>query len=152
MARIEELSLSVENAVAIHEQHDKVSERLATIKERIATVKQRVPIEADSGKFLEEVSRIAGEEKLTIKNFEPGKATPKDGYTQMEVVLSGRGSYTSVCTFFDRLSSMSRLSKLQNLSLTASGGGSEYPVTATLIIYFGLRGKDVKMPPEVKRG
>ncbi|MEX2317156.1 MAG: type 4a pilus biogenesis protein PilO [Pirellulales bacterium] len=150
--KIEELSLSVENAVAIHDQHQKVSERLAAIKQQIATVQRRVPNEADSGKFLEEVSRIAGEEKLTIKNFEPGKATEKSGYSQMEVTLSARGSYRSICTFLDRLSSLTRLSKLQNLTLTTTGNATEYPMTATLVIYFALRGKDAKIPPEVKRG
>jgi Tfp pilus assembly protein PilO len=150
--KIEELSLSVENAAAIHEQHQKISERLATVKNQIATMKQRVPSEADSGKFLEEVSRIASEEKLTIKNFEPGKAMEKNGYAELEVSLSARGTYTSICTFLDRLSNMTRLSKLQNLTLTSAGSATEYPMSATLIIYFGLRAKDAKRPPEVKRG
>jgi Tfp pilus assembly protein PilO len=150
--KIEELSLSVENAAAIREQHQKVSERLSVVKQTITTVQQRVPREADSGQFLEEVSRIASEEKLTIKDFEPGTATERNGYAQMEVTLSARGRYVSICTFFERLAKLTRLSKVQHLELTASGNAIEYPIKATLIIYFGLREKDAKGATEVKRG
>jgi Tfp pilus assembly protein PilO len=150
--KIQELTLSVQNAQAIREQYEKVSERLATAKAQIATVKQRVPQEADPGQFFDEVSRIAVEETLAIKDYE--KATPvvHEGYTQMEVTLTGRGNYAAVCTFLDRLAGMKRLSKLQNLTLTASGNATEYPMTATLIIYFGLRGTDETDAKEVKRG
>ncbi len=150
--KIDELSLSIENSAAIHEQHVKISERLAAVKAKIAKVVERVPDEAASGQFLEEVSRIASEENLTIKSFEPGKAQEKTGYTQLEVTLAGKGTYQSICTFLDRLSGIARLSKLQNLTLSSTGNSPEYPMNATLIIYFGLGGNDTKKTPEVKRG
>jgi len=150
--RIQELTLSVQNARAIREQYEKVSARLATAKAQIATVKQRVPQEAEPGQFVDEVSRIAIEESLDIKDYANATPIVHEGYTQMEVTLTGRGNYAAVCTFLDRLASMKRLSKLQNLTLTASGSATEYPLTATLIIYFGLRGTDENEAQEVKRG
>jgi hypothetical protein len=69
----------------------------------------------------------------------------------MEVTLVGRGSYVSICTFFDRLARLNRLSKLQDLEVTA-GSGSEYPIEAKLLIFFGLSGKEGQSPTEVKRG
>lgn len=150
--KIDELTLSAQNAKAIREQHQKVSERLATAKERIATVQERVPQEEDSGQFYNEVSRIAIEEKLSIKEYAPGKRTTNQGYAQVEVTFTGRGTYASICTFLDRLSNLKRLSKLQNLTLSASGNATEYPVAATLIIYFGLRDTDENGTKEVNRG
>jgi hypothetical protein len=70
----------------------------------------------------------------------------------MEVNLSARGNYASICAFIERLSKVKRLSKVQNLTLTASGNATEYPITATLIIYFGLHGTDETDAQEVKRG
>jgi Tfp pilus assembly protein PilO len=151
-ADINELTLSIQNAAAVRDQHEKVSERLAAAKEQIATVRKRVPQDADSGQFFDEVSKIAADASLSIKNYEPTKAVVKDGYAQMEVTLTGRGNYASICSFFDRLANLTRLSKLQNLTLTASGDAAEYPLTATMIIYFGLRGKEAKSTKEVKRG
>src|SRR5687767_8560898 len=83
LERIEELTLSVQNSSAVREQHHKVSERLATAKQRIATVQKRVPQEADSGQFFDEVSRIAIEEKLSIKDYAPAKPMNKNGYAQL---------------------------------------------------------------------
>jgi Tfp pilus assembly protein PilO len=137
--RINELTLSVENAARIHEQHEKVSRLLAAVKERIANVQKRVPHEPSAGDFLKEVTQIAAEENLAVRDFQPGKPQARDGYTQMEVTLIGRGSYASVCTFFDRLARLPRLSKLQNLTLNAGGNATEYPMTVTLVIYYSLR-------------
>jgi len=150
--RIEELKLSMQNAAVIHEQHQRASERLATANQRIAKVRERVPSEADAGEFLSEVSRIASQENLAIKDFQPEAPTNMDGYAQMKVTLEGHGSYASICTFLDRIANLERLAKLQDLKLSATGNATEYPVTATLIIYFGLRGKDAKISTEEKRG
>jgi Tfp pilus assembly protein PilO len=149
--RIEELTLSVQNAPAIREQYQKTSERLSTAKERIATAHKRVPKEADMGGFYNEVSRIATEERLAVREFKPGQPTVRNGYGQLEVTLTGRGNYASVCAFFDRLAKLNRLSKLENLLLTASNS-AEYPIEVKLVIFFGLRGKEAEASTEVKRG
>jgi Tfp pilus assembly protein PilO len=150
--KIQELALSVQNTQAIRKQHQIVSERLATAKESIATVRERVPQNMEAADFLDEVSRIAAEEEMSIKEYSNGKAVASTGYMQLEVNLSGRGSYASICSFIDRISKLKRLSKVQNLTLTASGSAAEYPLTATLIIYYGLHGADDTSAQEVKRG
>jgi Tfp pilus assembly protein PilO len=150
--RIQELSLALQNSEAIRDQHQRVSERLASAKQQIATVRERVPLGMDAAGFLDEVSRIAAEEHLSIKEYSNAKPATSRGYTQMEVNLSARGNYASICAFIERLSKVKRLSKVQNLTLTASGNATEYPITATLIIYFGLHGTDETDAQEVKRG
>jgi hypothetical protein len=57
-------------------------------------------------------------------------------------MLKGQGSYASICAFIDKLSKLNRLSKVRDLKLQAADGASEYPMTATLIIYFGLQAAD----------
>lgn len=151
-ASIQELSLSVQNTKAIREQHQAVSQRLATAKERIATVRERVPEGMDAAGFLDEVSRIAAEANLAIKEYSNATPAASRGYAQVEVNLTGRGSYSSICAFIDRLSKLQRLSKVQDLTLSASGSTTEYPISATLIIYFGLHGTDDTSAQEVKRG
>jgi hypothetical protein len=71
----------------------------------------------------------------------------------MQVTLKGAGSYASICTFFDRLAKLKRLSKVRNLTVSAEGDAAEYPVTATLVIYFALRSKeaDSTTPPQESR-
>jgi len=154
-ARIEELKMSIQNSLVMRAQHKKVSEKLHEVTSRIADVQARVPRDADAGEFLKQVTKIATAEQLTIKDFTPEKPEKRDGYAEMRVTLRGSGSYASICNFVDRLSKLKRLSKVKDLSLSVEGDASEYPMTATLVIYFGLRGKDAapaKSAQEVRRG
>ncbi len=150
--KIEELTLSVQNAPMIRQQHRSVGETLRDVKKRIASVQQRVPRDADAGAFLKEVTELATAEQLALKDFQPEKPTNKDGFAEMQVTLKGQGTYASVCTFLHRLSSLKRLSKVKDLTLSAGEGAAEYPMTATLVIYFGLRGRETTPSEEDRRG
>jgi Tfp pilus assembly protein PilO len=150
--RIEEVKLSVENAPLIRSQHEKISGTLSDVERRIGQVQSRVPATAEAGQFLKEVTRIAHEEKLSIRNFQPEKPADKTGYSEMEVTLEGEGNFASICRFFDRLAKLSRLSKVKGLTVNAAGGASGYPMSATLIIYFGIQGTADGGSEEVGRG
>jgi len=117
-----------------------------------AELRQRVPPTADAGKFLGEVSRLAREETLAISEIQPDKPMVKDGFTEMEVKLTAEGDYKSICSFFDRLNKLSRLSKVKNLAVSTAGTTEKLPMTATIVIYFGLRGSGNAAPEEVQRG
>ena len=149
--RIDELALSVENAPLIREQHRKVSQSLHEVEARIESVRRRVPRHADGSAFLREVAQIADAERLAIKDFQPETPTAKTGYAEMEVTLKGQGSYASICAFIDKLNKLTRLSKVRDLKLSAADGAAEYPMTATLIIYFGLQAADANIQ-ENRRG
>jgi hypothetical protein len=70
----------------------------------------------------------------------------------MEVTLKGTGSFASICSFVDRLAKLRRLSKVKNLTLSAGDDSNNYPMTATLVIYFGLQGKDSQSAQGGHRG
>jgi Tfp pilus assembly protein PilO len=154
-ARIQELNLLVQNTPIMRQQHRKVSDKLSEVTTRITEVQRRVPRDADAGGFLKQVTKLASEEQFAIQDFSPKEPVNRDGYAEMQVTLKGAGSYASICTFFDRLSKLKRLSKVKDLTLTAEGDATEYPLTATLVIYFALRSKEsdsAKKPQESRRG
>ena len=70
----------------------------------------------------------------------------------MQVTLKGEGSFASVCAFLDRLNKLTRLSKVKDLTLSAGEDSPDYPMTATLVIYFALQGKDANSAQEDRRG
>lgn len=150
-ARIEELRLSLRNAPLARQQHQKVSRQLHEVKERIAAIQRRVPREPNAGEFLKEVTQLATTHQVTIKDFHPDKPQVRDGYAELQVTLKGSGSYASVCTFLERLSNLTRLSKVKDLTLSATDSADEYPMTATLIIFFGLQGKNDAVPGTAQR-
>jgi Tfp pilus assembly protein PilO len=117
--RIEELTLSMKNAPFVREQHHNVSEKLREVTTRIADVRRRVPADANAGEFLKEITQLASQQNLAIKDFNPGKPQIRDGYAEMDVTLKGAGSFASICSFVDRLAKIKRLSKVKNLSVSA---------------------------------
>jgi Tfp pilus assembly protein PilO len=150
--RMDELTESARNALAINTEHEKLSGHLKAIQARYAALQSRVPASAESGSFLKYVSDIARQQNLAISEFQPARSTEGDGYTAMEVILNGRGSFASICSFFDQLSKVSRLSKVKDISVAISDDTNEYPLKATLVIYFGLTDKRSDKTKEGGRG
>jgi Tfp pilus assembly protein PilO len=151
-ARIDDVVQSVQNAPIIRQQHQIVSEKLKEVTTRIANVQRRVPQTSDEGDFLHQLTQLAGNEKLAIKEYSPGKPEAKNGYAEMHVTLTGEGSFGSICTFVERLNKLARLSKIKELKLSAEDNRAEYPMTATLVIYFALRGDDAESAQEGRSG
>jgi Tfp pilus assembly protein PilO len=151
-ARIDELLQSVRNGPVMREQHKLVSEKLREVTTRIENVQRRVPREPNAGEFLKEVTQLANSGELTIKDFHPEKPEAKAGYAEMQVTLRGQGSFGSVCAFVEQLTKLTRLSKIKDLTLSAGDNAAEYPMTATLVIYFGLRGSETALAQEGRSG
>jgi Tfp pilus assembly protein PilO len=151
--QIDELAISRRNAAAIRREHERLSSRLEDIGARYAALQRRVPLNAEAGSFLKDVSEIAHQEKLAISNFQPAKSVEGDGFTVMEVMLEGNGTFASICSFFDRLSKIKRLSKVKDLTVGVGPEPDGYPMKATIVIYFGLKGKPAGVAgQEVSRG
>ena len=150
--RTEEVLLSGQNTPLIREQHRNASETLHEVTSRIAAVKGRVPGDADAGAFLKQVTQIAASEQLFIEDFQPLAPSIQNGYAAMEITLKGHGSFAGICAFVDRLNKLTRLSKVKDLTVSATDGELDYPMTATLLIYFALQGDDAKRTPEERRG
>jgi Tfp pilus assembly protein PilO len=151
-ARIDDLLASVHNGPVTREHHRIAVEKLHEVTTRIANLQRRVPRDADAGAFLKEVTQLAGAGQLAIKDFHPEKPELKAGYGEMQVTLKGQGSFGSICAFIDRLTKLTRLSKIKDLTLSIGDSATEYPMTATLVIYFGLRGSEETSAQEGRSG
>jgi Tfp pilus assembly protein PilO len=151
-AQIDELLESVRNGPVTRQHHHIAEEKLRSVTTRISNLQRRVPSDADAGAFLKEVTQLASNDQLAIKDFHPEKPEAKQGYAEMQVTLKGQGSFGSVCTFIEQLTKLTRLSKIKDLTLSAGDNPSEYPMTATLVIYFGLRGSDEASAQEGRSG
>ena len=151
-AQIDDLLASVRNGPVTREHHRIAVKKLHEVTTRIANLQRRVPPDADAGAFLKEVTQLASDGNLAIKHFHPEKPEVKAGYGEMEVTLKGQGSFGSICTFVDQLTKLTRLSKIKDLALSVGDSATEYPMTATLVIYFGLHGNDAASTEEGRSG
>lgn len=152
--QIDALNVAQKNAGVILHEHERLTSHLQEIEARYSALEQRVPLNAEAGSFLKHISELAGEEQVEISNYQPADVmTPGNGYAAMEVMLDGKGNFQSICRFFDRLSKIQRLSKVKDLSVSVDPLSEAYPMKATIIIYFGLKGEiDKANAGEVTRG
>jgi len=150
--KIDELSVARQNSVTIRSKHDSLSDQLKDIQARYAALEERVPLNAEAGGFLKHVSEIAREEKLDISNFQPAQSMAGDGFMAMEVMLDGKGTFMSICSFFERLAKIQRLSKVKDVLVVADEKSDNYPLKATIVIYFGLQDDAPAPTKEVRRG
>jgi Tfp pilus assembly protein PilO len=151
-AMIDELKQSVQNAPVIHREHDRASRYLEDVTKRLETLRLRVPADAEAGEFLRQVTQVAAQQHLTISNFQPERTAQRDGYAEMEVTLTGKGSFESICSFCNGLGKLPRLSKVQRMTISAGDAANEYPMKVTLLIYFGLQEAGAAPHKEVNRG
>jgi Tfp pilus assembly protein PilO len=150
--QIEDLEIMARNAPAIRREHSRLTDHLQEIEKRYAALEARVPISAEAGSFLKHVSEIAREEQLEISNFQPAQSIHGNGYTAMEVMLDGKGTFESICSFFQRLAAIQRLSKVKDLTVSVDPQSADYPMKATIVIYFGLKSEETAAAGEVSRG
>jgi Tfp pilus assembly protein PilO len=152
-SQIDDVKQSVQNAPIIRQQHKIASAKLHEVTTQIANVQRRVPREADSAEFLNELASVATAENLEISEFKPDdRSEAKNGYAEMQVVLKGKGSFGSICKFIDHLNKLARLTKVKDLTLSTDTDEPEYPMAATLVIYFALRGHDAAVGREAHGG
>ena len=99
----------------------------------------RVPDKPQEAEFLADVSRLANELGLTIRDYQPGAALSEPSHTELQVDLVCSGNYASICGFLDRLSKLPRYSSVARLQVDADGKSPECSAKMSVILYYGVQ-------------
>jgi type IV pilus assembly protein PilO len=75
-------------------------------------------------RLLSSIEKLARDEGLTFRLFQPGGETVRDFYATSNIQLDMSGEFHSLMRFFSRMSGLDRLVSLENISLTPISGGS----------------------------
>ena len=115
-----------------------LKQELADMEDRFSSVTARIPAEAGESDFLAQLSELAQQSRLAIRDYRPGISAHKEEHSEMEVDLSAEGNYTAICRFLAGLGTLSRLSRITELEISepATDEPETYPIEMTLRIYF----------------
>jgi Tfp pilus assembly protein PilO len=127
----------LDKGAEVRAEHDRLAKALSAIQDKAVSIQKRIPDESSEAEFLSQVAGAAGQVGLQIRDYRPGVTSVKPAYSQMEIQLSGQGTYKSLCRFLDRLASLPRLTHVVNLDVGAAQG-DEYPITVTLVVFFHM--------------
>ncbi|MEO8493610.1 MAG: type 4a pilus biogenesis protein PilO [Planctomycetota bacterium] len=120
---------------------------LVQLEASAEAARQRIPETPQEAEFLAQISRAAAAKGLTIQDFTRGDVTVLPTHSQLQIRLTGEGDYTSICGFFEAMSTFSRVATVTNLNLSIPTDSEVYPLDLTLTLYFGAR-----TPPGGNRG
>lgn len=97
---------------------------------------QRIPTAPRESDFLAHVCRLADRTGMAVANYHPGVIEARENHHEMEVKLSTRGEYASLCKFLEQVDHLPRLSRLTQLEVATPAKGEELTVDLSFRLYF----------------
>lgn len=123
---------------------DRLRAELAELKQTLADARQkeeallaRVPSAAHEAEFLGQISHLAKDVELELRDYRPGQVQPHAMCSAMEVALTCAGNYESLCRFLAGLGQLPRLVNVSRLDIDRSSGAGDFTAQLKLVIYFG---------------
>jgi len=136
VSRSDELQMLLKDGDRVRAEHARLTADLAVAREQATTLQARIPDEPREADFLAQVSKLAGEVGLKVKDYRPRAITSGKSYSVVQVDLICRGSHASICGFLDELPRLPRHSTVTFLQIDASQGQPEYSATLSVALYF----------------
>ena len=133
----------------VHAAHRDLRLRAVELNSQISTIRNRIPVSPLEETFLSNTNNIAKEEQLAIGNFRRDKTKSFPDYSEVDVVISGHGTYASICRFLYRVSQLERLSTVRQLSIESDSANPEYPFEVIYSLQFGMQ---TEVKPDQKEG
>jgi type IV pilus assembly protein PilO len=125
---------------------------MAALEKQLETLKTIVPEDKEVDEFMRLLQEAASASGVQIRSLAPLPVVPKDYHYELPFTISVDGPYFSIEDFFARLSRLSRIINVGDLSFSglSDPGKSKYPVrpgttvtgTCTLTTFFSNPGDD----------
>jgi Tfp pilus assembly protein PilO len=142
---IEKVQAQMKNADSIKRQHALLSDTLNDLKQRAEGIRARIPDHPNEGEFLKQTTQAAKDSGITISEYRRGEIDYDGDHSRLKVHVSLTGNYASICRFIDRLESLPRLSRIDNLTLSNESHSEVYPVEIILTLFFRAEQSDKRI-------
>ena len=104
------------------------------LEAKLETLKRILPPAKETPDLMRKVQALAAQSNLAIKTFTPQAVVNKDFYQEWPIKVDVQGTYHNLALFFDRVSRLSRLVNVGNLtimSLTQQTGSATIAASCT---------------------
>ena len=100
------------------------------VKNDIENLRKIIPADKDADEFIRQVQGSASSAGVNVRRLKAQPVAARDQYYEMPFEVEIDGPYYAVSDFFSRLSKVSRMINVGDLSLksTAEGAGRKYPI------------------------
>lgn len=138
-ARCAEINELLQSGDRLRVQQRLLKRSLTDARQEERQLLARVPDEAHEADFLRQISRLAKDVGMELRDYRPGQAHPRATCSAMEVALICDGPYESLCRFLDGVGRLPRLVNLSHVEISNANGGGRHTATLKLAIFFGAQ-------------
>lgn len=117
-------------------KHQTLTAELEQSELATAALLQRIPTAPRESDFLAHVCELADRTGMTVANYHPGLIETRENHHEMEVRLSTRGEYASVCKFLEQVDHLPRLCRLTQLEVSTIPTEEKLAVDLSFRLYF----------------
>ena len=98
--------------------------------------RRRLPQRQELAGFLHEISANLSEEKLSNQIIQPGRPTRGSLYNRLPITMKFEGSFLALAGFLKRVDGMTRLTRIEQLSMAPKDSGEDLSIELGMNIYF----------------
>lgn len=139
LQRSAHLDRLIARRAGVEREHARLSEELQAVRRRKEEIRRRITDSAQVGEFLRQVSRVADDVGVRLREFRPGQATRTGQYGVVRIELHCNGGYRGICEFLEQLDKLPRLATVDRLDIAAPNRGEWYTFNISLDIYFSAQ-------------
>jgi Tfp pilus assembly protein PilO len=139
LQRCAHLDRLIAGRAGVEREHARLSQELQDVRRRKEEIRRRITDSAQVGEFLRQVSQVADDVGVRLREFRPGAATRTGQYGVVRIELHCTGGYRGICEFLERLDKLPRLATIDRLDIAAPNRGESYTFKISLDIYFAAR-------------
>ncbi|MGE3409479.1 MAG: type 4a pilus biogenesis protein PilO [Pirellulales bacterium] len=119
---------------AVLQQNESLNQQCQALDQESSSLHAKIPSTSQEEDFLAQITALAADCQLELGEFRPGPPAERDGFSEFEVQINGRGSYDGVCRFLAGLQGLPRLCKLAQLGLSSADESGENCVIETRLL------------------
>jgi Tfp pilus assembly protein PilO len=117
-------------------------EVLGALQEGLDEIDRRLPDSMDFEQFYTDLSRFATENQVAISGMQPGVILKEETYVEMPITLTATAAFEDFHQFFFALSNLTRLTKVDSLSLNGLEDTGMCAIDVTLRIYAAAQSEE----------
>ncbi len=124
------LNSQISNLQVYKNQLPTLQNSIQGVQNDIENLRRIIPAEKDADEFIRLMQGAASSAGVNIRRLKAQSVAARDQYYEMPFEVEVDGPYYAVSDFFNRLSKVSRLINVGDLTLksTAEGAGRKYPI------------------------
>jgi len=130
-----ELQAVIRDGERLRAEHARLRREVTRARRRSADLSARIPDQPQEADFLAQLSQLADDSGLEIRDYRPGVIRPTPSYATMRVELICAGGYASICTFLDGLAELPRHCTVVRFEIDAASPGELYSMEVSLELY-----------------